>query len=162
MPICSPNVGYSVVFMVMASPVAAPKQHLDWFEDTLASSYELSRGGRAKEATVLNRVVRWTSEGLEYDADPRQGETLLEERCLDDGTNKSSTPGVKIVAADLNQDSSIDIGSFTKFRGHAARANYLAADRPDIQFSAKEICRDMAAPTGLSQKALKRLGRFML
>ena len=76
-----------------------PKRNLDWFEDKLASFYELSRGGRLgpgaddlNEATVLNRVVRWTPQGLEYEADPRQGEKLLEELGLDEGTNHSSTP----------------------------------------------------------------------
>ena len=44
---------------------------LDWFEGELKKRYELTVGPRlgpgefdAKEATVLNRVVRWTEEGL--------------------------------------------------------------------------------------------------
>ena len=45
--------------------------------------------------------------------------------------------------------------------GLAARANYLAADRPDIQYSAKEICRWMQEPTELSVIALKRLARYL-
>ena len=49
----------------------------------------------------------------------------------------------------------------TRFRGLAARANYLAADRPDIIFAAKEICRFMAHPTDLALTALKRLGRYL-
>ena len=35
----------------------------------------------------------------------------------------------------------------TKYRALAARANYLAADRTDIMYAVKEICRSMAAPT---------------
>ena len=61
------------------------KRQLDWFEDALEARYELKRGGRLgpgsqdeKEITVLNRVLRWTAEGLEYEADPRQCERLLE------------------------------------------------------------------------------------
>ena len=49
----------------------------------------------------------------------------------------------------------------TRFRALAARANYLAADRPDCQFAAKEVCRLMSAPTELSLKAVKRLGRYL-
>ena len=45
--------------------------------------------------------------------------------------------------------------------GVAARANFLAADRPDIVYSAKEICRLMAKPTELATQALKRLGRYL-
>ena len=65
---------------------AGPKHELDWFEKRLSDVYELTKGGRLgpgakddKEATVLNRVVRWTEAGLEYEADPRQVEKLLTE-----------------------------------------------------------------------------------
>ena len=49
----------------------------------------------------------------------------------------------------------------TRFRGLAARANFLAADRPDIVYSANEICRFMAKLTELALQALKRLGRYL-
>ena len=49
-----------------------------------------------KEATVLNRVVRWTKDGLEYEADPRQGEKLLRDLKLEgEGVKAAATPGVK-------------------------------------------------------------------
>ena len=47
------------------------------------------------------------------------------------------------------------------FRAIAARANYLAMDRPDIQYSAKEICRWIAKPSTGGVLALKRLGRYL-
>ena len=66
------------------------KRELDWLEKTTESQYELTVGGRLgpgprddKEARVLNRVVRWTAAGLEYEADPRQVERLIEELDLD-------------------------------------------------------------------------------
>ena len=56
-----------------------PKRHLDWYESMMEKSYELTKGGRlgpgaadAKEASCLNRIVRWCDAGLEYEADPRQ------------------------------------------------------------------------------------------
>ena len=49
------------------------------FLKELEARYELRNGGRIgpgerddKEGRVLNRVVRWTTHGLEYEADPRQ------------------------------------------------------------------------------------------
>ena len=41
----------------------------------------------------------------------------------------------------------------TRFRGVAARINYLALDRSDLQFAAKKLCRKMAKPRtqGLGQ-----------
>ena len=145
------------------------KFQLDWFEATLASYYELRKGGRlgpgpqdAKEGTVLNRVIRWTQDGVEYEADPRQCEKLLEATQLDsDGVNSVATPGLKPLAAQLAQDKPLSAAQHTEFRALAARANYLAADRPDCQFSAKEVCRWMSAPTELSLAALRRLCRYL-
>ena len=34
----------------------------------------------------------------------------------------------------------------SKFRGVAARINYLAQDRADLQFAAQDLCRRMASP----------------
>ena len=50
----------------------------------------------------------------------------------------------------------------TGFRGLAARANYLAQDRPDVQFSAKEICRRMSRPRQRDWESLKRLARYLV
>ena len=44
----------------------------------------------------------------------------------------------------------------------AARANYLALDRADMQFAAKEVCRGMASPTRGDLRKLKRLARFLI
>ena len=43
----------------------------------------------------------------------------------------------------------------------AARANYLAADRPDIQYAVKEICRRMSRPVAGDWQKLVRLGRYL-
>ena len=43
-----------------------------------------------------------------------------------------------------------------------ARANYLAADRPDIAFAVKELSRRMSCPRKKYQKAFKKLGRYPL
>ena len=55
---------------------AGAKPDLDWFEKELEAWYELRKGGRDglgerddKEGRVLNRDVRWTTHGLEYEAD---------------------------------------------------------------------------------------------
>ena len=54
---------------------------------------------------MLNRVVRWTAEGLEYKADHRQGEKLLRDLKLNGEDVKSvSTPGVKPTRDQLDAD----------------------------------------------------------
>ena len=48
------------------------------------------------------------------------------------------------------------------FRAGAARANYLALDRPDIAYAAKELCRRMSEPRWKDLTALRRLARYLL
>ena len=57
---------------------AGSKPDFDCFESELEAKYELRKDGRIgpgkdddKEGRVLNRVVRWTEDGLEYEVDPR-------------------------------------------------------------------------------------------
>ena len=66
-----------------------PKNQLDWYEDELQKHYEVTIQPRvgpgksdAKEALVLNRIPRWTKDGLECEADPRQSEKVLFEMDL--------------------------------------------------------------------------------
>ena len=93
--------------------------------------------------------MRWTKDGLEYEADPRQAEKLIEELGLN-GAKGLSTPAVKPSIGNIRGDKPLPDDKVTHFRALAARANYLSADRPECQFAAKEICRFMAAPTMLS------------
>ena len=53
------------------------------------------------------------------------------------------------------------MADFTRFRGQAARVNYLGPDRPDMIYAAKEVCRGMSSPTDLHQAALKRMARYL-
>ena len=63
------------------------------------------------------------------------------------------TPGVKV-----QSHQALPEDKHTCFRGLAARANFLSADRIDVIYSAKEICRFMAKPSDLAMQALKHLG----
>merc|ERR1712122_122004 len=47
------------------------------------------------------------------------------------------------------------------FRSGAARANYLALDRPDISFATKELRRRMSAPRRSDVPALARVVRYL-
>ena len=143
------------------------RPQLQWLETQLRAKYELTVGARLgpgkdddHEGVVLNRIVRWTSRGLEYEADPRQAERLVADTHLE-GANSVTTPGVKPLAHQLEAEKPLPEKEFTRFRGQAARSNYLGPDRLDITFGAKEVCRGMANPTDLHQAALKRLVRYL-
>ena len=97
------------------------KTNLDWFESTLSGYYELTKGGRLgpganddKRGIILNRVIRWTSSGVEYEADPRQAERLLEE-CGLEGANSVATPGVKLLAAQHENDEELPAAETTAY-----------------------------------------------
>ncbi len=146
---------------------SGPKVSLDWLKAELEKKYELSENGRLgpgptddREAKILNRIIRWTPTGLEMEADPRQVEKLVRDLGLV-GSNPLGTPGTKATTEQISQDKPLEFRKCKPFRAVAARANYLSADRPECQYSAKEVCRWMANPTETSVAALKRLGRFL-
>ena len=77
---------------------AGPKSALDWLEAAMREKYEHTVGGRlgpwpsdSKEVSALNRIIRWTSQGIEYEADPRQVEKLFAKIELK-GANGAATP----------------------------------------------------------------------
>ena len=133
----------------------------------MEEKYELTESARLgpsptddKEVRVLNRAVRVTTEGVEYDADPRHVEQIVRDVDLT-GSKPVTTPGLKPTFEQSCHSKWVLPEKMRPFRAIAARANYLAMDRPDVQYSAEEIYRWMAAPTEASVVALKRLGRYL-
>ncbi len=80
---------------------------------------------------------------------------------LDQG-NSVGSPGVKDPKYDhTEEEEPLNPKGQTRFRAMAARANYLAQDRSDIQYSVKEISRHQAVPSVQGMLKLKRLGRYL-
>ena len=48
----------------------------------------------------------------------------------------------------------------TLYRAIAARLNYIALDRADIQYCAKDIAKHMARPVELDWAKIKRVARY--
>ena len=106
---------------------------------------------------MLNRIVRWTSRGIEYEADPRQAEKLLREIELD-GVKGAVTPGMKVQAHQVEDEADLPDREFMRFRARAAHANYLAADRIDVLFAAKGVRRFMSRPTDIALGGAETVG----
>ena len=115
-----------------------------------------------QEARILNRIVRWAPQGWEYEADQRHAELIIQAMGMEKG-KAVSTPGDEEPTWKL-EDNEKDLGpkETTLYRMVAARANYLAADRADIQYAVKECCRGMAAPQVHHLSGLKRLARYLV
>ena len=143
-----------------------------------------------KQLRVLNRVITWTTSGIEFEPDQRHAELIISGMGVTAGVN---TPGTRDEAtkasypdaakgkvgegADLEalealatrvmpeteeESPLLSPKDASAFRGMAARANYLALDRADIQFAVKEVARRMARPREADWQLLKRLARYLI
>ena len=89
-------------------------EDLDWTEDMLRKSFDIKVRGRLgvgcpgdNEIRILNRIVRVTEHGLEYEADPRHVDLITSSLNLKE-SKPVTTPGVKNSEAHLEADKSND------------------------------------------------------
>ena len=96
--------------------------------------------GDSQEIKMLNRIIRATPEGWEYEADQRHAELLIQAMGVQ-GCKGIGSPGEEDKKWEVVENEvEVDKGEERPFRAGAARGNYLAADRIDIQYATKEIC----------------------
>ena len=140
---------------------------LIWLEGELAKAYEIKTQrlglteGWERQGKVLNRIVSCTDSGWTVEAVPRHAELIVEQLGVESARTVVS-PGVDGTEEDdLDDDEDILGLDLTRFRGVAARCNYLSFDRPDLQFATKEICREMSKPTTGSLRRLRRIGCYL-
>ncbi len=177
---------------------------------------------QSRQVRILNRVVSWSREGLQYEADQRHAEIIVADLGLE-SAKPLTTPGSREDAAKAGPPSTTStkrsilkprnhkdsrnhygeahyctnyyihevehceeavdaedeevkwperngleehelLGTYEAkaFRGLAARLNYLAQDRPELQYAAKEVSRRMARPSSRDWQLLKRVGRYLV
>ena len=132
----------------------------------------------AQEVRILNRIVRWTKSGIDYEPDQRHAEMVIRDLGLEQAKAVSS-PGTKEdqalgskpelgLSVPVQDEDAAQGASDLKnaadaklFRSVVARCNYLAQDRVDIQYACKECSRHMAKPCQGDWAALKRIGRYL-
>ena len=95
--------------------------------------------GPTTKPVQLNKKLTWARDILvEVDVDPEPEEPLTWE------------------------DTPMKDEEASKFRGIAARLNYLAVDRVDLLFVSKDCSRHMSKPRNKDWDKLKRIGRYLL
>ena len=114
-----------------------------------------------KEIRILNRMVRWGGEVIEYEADDKHVKTIVADLNLDADSKGSDLPLPREYDA-MEDDVELDEGLAKEYRRLAATVNYLALDRPDLQFTAGVLGRTAARPTERSWSNLKKVGRYLL
>ena len=94
---------------------------------------------------MLNRIIRFTSNGIEYEGDIRHSEIIVKQLGLEDARSLS-TPGGEEPQGN-GEDDLLNDEYATAYKSITARANYLASDRPDIQYTVKGLASKMSKPT---------------
>ena len=116
--------------------------------------------GDCKDMCILNRRLKVEGEFLVYEPDPKHAKIVCEEMGLKDDSKGLEAPVAKEDAAAAGaEEEPLGPEEATRFRALAARANYIAQDRTDVQFAAKELCREMSSPVASSWARMKRLAR---
>ena len=146
-----------------------PEEELQRIAGLMASWYEIKvraiMGPDAedeKEVIILGRTVRWLEDRIEYEADEKYAKVIIEEMGLNEVSNGVDGPAVKEKDEDDKAEEELSKAEATEFRRVAATANYLASDRPDLQYATKEVCRDMSQPRRRSWEKLKRIARYLV
>ena len=166
---------------------AGTEKDLQWMDRMLKAEFEIETkflgpaSHHAQQVRILNRVIEWGITGITYEADQRHAEIIVKELNLE-GSKATATPGTRDDAMNGSSMNKDDIElrvkgqgeeltdqnvllqgrELTKFRALSARLNYLAQDRPDLQYAVKEVARRMACPTQKDWLLMKRVGRYLL
>ena len=126
--------------------VLGHSEDLDWFRERIIKRFDVKFRGRLgpsvkdeKVMRILNRVVEWEADrGIVSRADKKHAEIVAKRMVLELDSNGVNVPCSKDKVDEFDDE---------ELKGAiAARANYLAMDRPDPQFSVKEVCRSMSSP----------------
>lgn len=88
-------------------------------------------------------MVSWGENGIEFKADPKHTNQLVEQMGLSKISIGSMTSGEKDEA--VADEKKVDAQSLTRFRALAVGTNYLAQDPMDIQYVGKERCRRLSS-----------------
>ena len=120
--------------------------------------------GMEDEIQILNRTLRWTKEGITYEADQRHAEIIIKEMNMKQA-NTVSTPTVPESSEEANLRSSspgMTKNEASRFPGLVARVVYLSLDRPDLQFAARTASQHMAQPKVCDWAKIKRIARYLV
>ena len=75
--------------------------------------------------------------------------------------NTVTAPGIAHYKPTIEDEALLDHEQHKRYRRIVGKIQWLASTRPDIAHAAKELARDLTAPTELSQKRVKHLPRYL-
>ena len=132
-----------------------------WFEIKVRATLGPDDGDD-KEVIILGRKVSWKPWGIEWEADEKHREKLMEKFGYDEKTKPLNHNGESADHQDESwEEEKLKKEEATEFRGAAARLNFLSQDSPELMYPAKEISTEMAEPVRGGWKRLKKVSRFL-
>ena len=139
---------------------------LKWCTQMMEDEYEIKVRGLLgpdrhdeKKMTILNRCIEGKKNEIWYEADPRHAEIIIRELGLKD-KRSVVTPGIKMTINE-DEDAHLDPSSATRYRQLIARCNFIAQDRPDVQYAVKEAAKGMSSPKKSDWEKLMRIGQYL-
>ena len=144
---------------------AGSPEDLRWLRGQLNEHFENTATilgedtGEEKSTKYLNRILKWTEDGITYEHDPKHIVNILKELGMED-CKGVGTPGVK-EAEQNNDDEKLGTREASTMRRVIAIMNYISQDRMDIGYAVKEVARMMANPTQRTSRTVKRLARYL-
>ena len=146
--------------------ISGKEPDLHWVAEIFKQKYKTKVRGimgpdahDCKAMSILNRIVEWAGNGISLEADPRHVDIVLRDLGLEKGKGSDIT-GSRAEEIDA-EEPELEMHESTSYRSIAARLNFLAIDRVDIQFACKEICRSMSKPRRSDWDKIKKLGRYL-
>jgi len=115
--------------------VVGGKKSISWLTSRMTNKFEAKvnvigpDADEEKEVRILNRIIRWTSTGLTYEADQRHAELVVKELGLD---NAKAIGTLHVSNTDEGAPGLLDSATSRHYRSIVARVNFLAQDRCDI------------------------------
>ena len=106
-----------------------------------------------KENILLNRAITWNDDSIDTKADPGHADLVIRELGLCVTSQESTIPG-RNIEGDQEQ-CMLDKVTTTKSTSVEARLNYMVSVRANLQYSVKELCRGVSAPTNVSLRMQK-------
>ena len=119
--------------------VVADEEQLHWLNKKMQEEYEIKfqvmgpEKPLSQDVKILNGTLRWTQVGIEYEADLEHAGLIVKDTETAN-MKKRKTPGITQGSTALEKEKEdMSNEEQTNFRSVAARINFLAMDRTDLQ-----------------------------
>ena len=161
------HIEYDIQLVVHVDDIAAIgiAADLEWVRSEIFKRFECTSKilgpdqGQELEVSFLNRQVRWTPYGIQYEHDARH----IDEALRASGMEASRPVATSRVKEHETEEEPKPLGpeDAITYRRTVAILNYVAQDRPDLGFSVNECARGMSSPSTEDSTRIKRVLRYL-